>query len=120
MILNIQNLTGPLKSIDCILSPWSEWGRLEPDFYQNYNGYSYDDNAYSESNYDNLNTYDYYEDTIVTSDCRCERASDSKTVPKYVLQSRSRSFIKMGTIGGNFCKETTSETRKCVCQIVKT
>ena len=70
-------------------------------------------------NYDVANTYDYYEDAKVTSDCTCERMNEGSKAINYEIQIRSRSFDKKGTIGGNFCKENTSETRKCVCETLK-
>ena len=90
---------------------WTEWGKLEHDNYQNYEGYTYQDSSYSDPS-----SYDYYEDAIVTSECTCEHLTVGVATPEYELQLRKRDFIKEGTIGGKFCRDTSSEVRKCGCE----
>lgn len=85
--LKLLTFTGSSKPIDGILSSWTEWSRSDLECYQYYEGYSYQDSAYS--NYDKSNPYKYYEDAKRTSECTCEKENDVESMPKFEIQLRS-------------------------------
>jgi hypothetical protein len=97
-----------LEPIECIFSEWTEWSDVNPTAKPSY----YDTYAYDTPDYDYESDY---EDATTTSDCTCKQIEVENKTAVNELQFRSRSLIKEGTIGGDFCDESATDVQKCIC-----